>query len=247
MLHDYFYNESIKKIVAVFGTLFNNIKVMNVNTNDASIVRVPLAYGPKQKFLARIDENQNLQEESKVAIRLPRMSFEITSLTYDDLSKASRMNKIYQARDETSSKYKLGSFVPYRMTLQLNVMTKTQNEGLQIIEQIFPYFQPEYTVTINNFSDFEQKADVPFVLTGVNLQDSYESDFVSRRAIIYSLDFETRLRFYGPTIEASVIKEVIVTTFNDRNLTEKLEVQTTTATGTPDSYTVTETIELGFE
>lgn len=147
-----------------------------------------------------------------------------------------------------SNNFKLGSYAPYRIGLQLNIMSKTQNDGLQVLEQILPYFQPEYTVTINSFSEFQDKADVPFVLTGVTSQDDYESDFLSRRAIIYTLDFETRVRFYGPSAEnAKVIKEVIVDYHSEPMPDGKFQVQTVTATGTSDNFAITETIDVDFD
>lgn len=234
MFSGHFYHATIRKTVAVFGTLFNNISVVRKDASGkvVNIVRVPLAYGPKQKFLARLDEQPNL-DDSKVAIKLPRMSFEIVTLTYDSSTKINRNNTLTFPSTSPDTKTSIRTFAPYRMGIQLSIMAKNQDDALQVLEQILPNFQPEYSVTIKDLDSLNLKSDVPFVLTGVQMNEDYEGDFVQRRAIIYTLDFETRLRFYGQTSSKAVINNVMVDFRNPETLAglERVEVEQTTPTG----------------
>ena len=244
MFSGHFYHEHIKRAVAVFGTLFNNMSVVKKDGsgNIISTIKVPLAYGPKQKFLARI-QDQKFLNDPKLAIRLPRMSFEIVSMTYDTNTKMQKGIKRTLPSSDPTLRQTILNPVGYRMGLQLNVMTKNQDEALQILEQILPFFQPEYSVTVkevnNNF-----KSDMPFVLQSVTMTDDYEGDFLSRRAIIYTLEFETRVRFYGPLANQGIIRTVEATvadienTVNDEPYqTQKVYISPTTATET-DDYTI---------
>ena len=206
MFGTYFYHEHIKRAVAVFGTLFNSLKVVKKDTNGKvlSTIKVPLAYGPRQKFLARITDEKYLNDP-KLAIRLPRMSFELTSITYDTSTKLQKgMTRTLPGTPLTKSTvlYPVG----YRLGIQLNVLAKNQDDALQILEQILPFFQPDYTVTVKEVNS-TWKMDMPFVLESVNMSDDYEGDFSTRRAIIYTLDFETRVRFYGPISDRSIIRQ----------------------------------------
>lgn len=250
MFQGHFYHATIRKIVSVFGTLFNNISVVRKDATGkaVNITRVPLAYGPKQKFLARLDEQPNL-DSTKVAIKLPRMSFEITSLTYDATIKTNRNNTIAftDPNGSTTSKEVVRNYAPYRMALQLSIMAKNQDDALQIMEQILPHFQPEYTVTIKELGSLNLTTDVPFVLTGVTMQDDYEGDFTQRRAIIYTLDFETRLRFYGPVnTKGGIIKDITINAIPDgENGKEKISVTIDPISAGPkDPYTVVTAINF---
>ncbi len=212
MLNNHFYHASIRRTIAAFGSIFNNIKVIRKDSDGEvkQITRVPLAYGPRQKFLARLEEQSNLND-TKVAIKLPRMSFEITSLAYDSTSKLNKMNKISKPIvGDPDNKSLVYTCAPYKMGIQLSIIAKNQDDALQVIEQIMPYFQPDYTITINEVPELEIKGDVPIVLTGVTLSDDYTGDFMTRRAIVYSLDFDLKVRFYGPVTTQSIIKTVDV-------------------------------------
>jgi len=237
MLSGHFYHATIRKVVSVFGTLFNNISVVRKDGTGkvVNITRVPLAYGPKQKFLARLDEQPDL-DSTKVAIKLPRMSFEIISMTYDSSIKTNRNNMLEVASVAGNKRTAVRNYAPYRIGFQLSIIAKNQDDALQCMEQILPYFQPEYTVTIKDLDDLEVKTDLPFVLTGIQMTDDYEGDFIARRAIIYTLDFETRVRFYGPVSYRTVIKDVLVN-LNDTDIVpattgyEKIEITQETPTG----------------
>lgn len=244
MFGDPFYHKSIRSMVAVFGTIFNDIKVVKRDSSNKvlSTARVPLAYGPRQKFLSRIESRPSL-DDPNIGIKLPRMSFEITTLTYDTNTKLSKntVQKVQSSTTNMRDKY-IGP-VPYRMGFQLNIITKNQDEALQILEQILPFFQPEYSVTINE-TESNFKHDVPITLTSVGLSDDYEGDFTSRRAIIYTLDFETRVRFYGPKSSSGFIRTVI-SDFVDQDTNALIEKITTTTdpanAGPNDSFTAVNT------
>lgn len=247
MFSGHYYHATTRKVVSVFGTLFNNISVVRKDATGkvVNIVRVPLAYGPKQKFLARLDEQPNL-DAAKVAIKLPRMSFEIFSLTYDSSTKTNR-NNILTAPDSTNGSKQLAvrNYAPYRMGIQLSIMAKNQDDALQILEQILPNFQPEYTVTIKDLEEMNVTTDMPFVLTGVTMNEDYEGDFVQRRAIIYTLDFETRLRFYGPVSKRALIKTASVAINGNGSGTEQISVQVDPLTASAtDTYDVITSVEF---
>ena len=202
----HFYHATIKRVVSVFGTIFNNI-VVGRHSGDkiSNISRVPISYGPRQKFLARI--NQNL-EEQRVAIKLPRMSFEITSIEYDTSTKLNRLNKTITTGDSPGNRNSMFQSVPYTLGMQLNIMAKNQEDALQILEQILPTFSPEYTVAIKDIEGVGSKTDVPFILNSVSFTDDYEADMITRRTIIYTLDFTIRVRFAPDVSKVSIIKRV---------------------------------------
>ena len=208
----HFYNQTLKKSVAVFGTIFNNLKIVRPGTSET---RVPLAYGPRSKFLARIQQDSNL-EDQKLAIKLPRMSFEITSIDRDSASALNKSNvKLFDIANTELSKGVLRQSVPYTLGMQLNILAKTQDEALQIFEQILPTFVPEYTVAIKDMDGVGNSVDVPIVLTGTTIQDDFEGDFTTRRTIVYTLDFEMKIRFTGRVTSKPVIRVVTADLFNN--------------------------------
>jgi hypothetical protein len=239
MFGSHFYNATLRRIVSVFGTLFNNISIVtkDKNGNVVRVVKVPLSYGPKQKFLARIDEQPDPDTGTKVAIKLPRMSFEIVSLTYDVTTKIGSFTQFTAADSSDSSvRRQVRSGAPYRVGIQLSIMAKNQDDALQVMEQILPFFQPEYTVSIKDVDGIDTSNDVPIVLNSVSMSDDYEGDFMSRRAIIYTLDFELRVRFYGQISRRKVIKQTLVN-YNVDSPTLTAEQYTATVTPTDASPT----------
>jgi hypothetical protein len=161
---------------------------------------------------------------SKVAIKLPRMSFEITGLTIDDSVKVSRVNT-YQIPLADGGTGIVRAGVPYHVSMQLNIMAKNQGDALQILEQIIPYFVPDYTVSVKDLDGTQQKTDLPIVLQNVSLQDDYEGDAMSRRTIIYTLDFDLRVKFYGAvnTTGAGIIRTTNVTFIDTVDGNKRLE------------------------
>ena len=210
MFGTYFYNESLRRMTIAFGQIFNNVQIKRKDSAGSVVqsIRVPLAYGPKEKFLVRLDQQPSL-ENREFAITLPRMGFEISGINYDASRKLTRVQKFKQVK--TSAEGKIMDFnympVPYNISYNLYCFTATAEGGLQIVEQILPYFQPDYTVTINVVPEMGIKRDVPIVLNNINYEDSYSGDFESRRAVIYTLNFTAKTYLYGPASTQKVIRE----------------------------------------
>ena len=248
MFGSHFYNATLRKAVAVFGTLFNDITVVRKDGSGGilSQIRVPLAYGPKQKFLSRID--QDTMSDASVAIKLPRLSFEITSLDVDATKKIKKRDKITNPIADSSTKKEIiQTHVPYNIGMQLSIMAKNQDDGLQVLEQILPYFQPEYTVSIKPITGWnDYKQDVPIILTGTNIDDQYDGDYMSRRVLVYSLDFTMKMTFYSGTSDSKVIKTINIDFNNDVGGSEILENMDITINPAnadeDDNYTVNVTI-----
>ena len=245
MFGGHFYHATMRKSVAVFGTLFNNLNVVRKDGSGGilSQLKVPLAYGPKQKFLARLDQSTGF--DASVAIKLPRMAFEITGLELDNTQKGIKLNKIIENHGSDITKRKtIKNYTSYNIGMSLYIMTKNQDDGLQIVEQILPYFQPEYTVSITPVDNFIHKQDVPVILDSVTIDDSYEGDFTERRVLIYQLDFTMKMKFYGPTADVGLIREVNIDfeKFGTTNIMEEMDF-TVGNTDTADNFTVTTTID----
>ena len=197
--------------MAVFGSIFNNIKIVR---NGGTEVRVPIAYGPRKKFLARIESDRVTATGETIALKMPRMSFEITEISYDTASKLNRFNKRYFPIVGEAGKYNTTmQSVPYNIGMQLNIFATNQDDALQVFEQILPLFAPEYTIAIKNLEGPNTSTDVPIVLNGTSFSDEYEGGLqdATRRTIIYTLDFTLKVRFTGAIREQSVIR--IVDTF----------------------------------
>ena len=245
MFGQYFYHSHIRKTVSVFGTIFNNISVQRKDGagNAINTVKVPLAYGPKQKFLTRLFEEPDLNAP-EVALRLPRMSFELTALTYDTTVKLNKMNML--AKPNIHGQSAIRNPVPYIMDFQLSVYAKNQDDALQIVEQIIPYFNPEYVVTIKEIPSLNITRDIPIVLQSVSYSDDYEGDFSSRRVLIYTLDFTMKTFFYGPiTQNQGVIKDAIVNTkdFDNGGMIQRVETVVNPLGAQADgNFTIDETI-----
>ena len=212
MIGKNYYNEGIRKLTIAFGQLFNNIIIENTSSTGAVTkrIRVPLAYAPKEKFLVRLEQQANLQKDREVAITLPRLGFEITGLSYDSSRKLNKMNKTIRVKSNEEGKKQNFNYtpVPYNINFSLYSFTATAENGLQIIEQILPFFQPEYTVTMNVVPELSIKRDIPIILNSVNYEDTYSGDFTTRRAVVYTLQFTAKTYLYGPMSNQGVIKTV---------------------------------------
>jgi len=211
MFTGYFYHERIRKSVAIFGRIFNNLYVVRKDSSGGVLnqLKVPLAYAPKSKYLERIRENPSLQNDTRVALKLPRMSFEITDISYDltrQLTKVSNFNTVGTTREQRQKFY---SPVPYNIGFSLNIFAKNQDDALQIVEQILPTFNPQYTLSIFPFKDLYPTfvEDVPIVITGVTFSDDYEGPLEQRRTIVYTLTFEMKVQFYGDIENKNIIRK----------------------------------------
>jgi len=207
MFKQTFYHGHMRKYVILFGTLFNNIYINR--EKDGTIydtIKVPISYGPKDKMLARVEGDPELKKP--FAIVLPRMSFELNSITYDPLRKLSTVKKntvLQNSADSNQLKYVYNP-VPYNLNFTLYIAVKNAEDGTRILEQILPYFTPEWTATINLIPELDIKHDIPTVLLDVNSEDSYEGDYITRRAIIWTLDFTMKGYIYGPVKKSEQIK-----------------------------------------
>ena len=215
MFGQYFYHKKIRKCVAIFGRMFNDIYVIRHNAAGevVSQLKVPLSYAPKRKYLDRIRENTDLYEDQKLAIKLPRLSFEITNFTYDTTRQLTKMSTFNTQGETDASRQKFFPPVPYTINFQLNAYAKSQDDALQIVEQILPYFNPQYTVTINPFADEypDFKEDIPIIIQGVSFSDDFEGSVEQRRTIVYALDFEMKVSFHGPIQNTGIITKADAT------------------------------------
>ena len=211
MFGTYFYHQTSRKMVVAFGSLFNNIEVRRTDSSDAvtEVVKIPLSYGPKDKMLVRISQDPSLNP--KVALTVPRMGFELTSMTYDGVRKLNTMGR--NVKKGTTGLKKQFNPVPYNWDFSLYVFVKNAEDGTQILEQILPFFTPDFTVTMTLVSGMTVKMDVPLVLNSVTSEDSYEGDFATRRSIIWTLSFMMKGFLYpSVTDNAKVITSSVVDT-----------------------------------
>jgi len=211
-MFEYFYNEILRSVIIGFGSLFNGIEIQHKNSADdvVSIIKVPLAYGPTQKFLARMQQEEDLNRP--VQITLPRMSFEFIGLQYDPGRKSTQTQTIINQTPDGANLKRNYMPVPYNMRFQLSIMTKLNDDMLQIIEQILPYFQPAYNLSINFLGNLKEKRDIPIQLDGISMEDDYEGNFDTRRALIYTLDFTAKVYLFGPVsdITGDIIRKVSI-------------------------------------
>lgn len=208
MLGTYFYHQIIRKTVIAFGTLFNNIELRR----DNEVMKVPLAYGPTDKFLARLEQNAD-PTNKRVQITLPRISFEMGAVEYDSSRKVAPTNKINIPTGGDTGHKQAFMPVPYNLSFTLSVIAKTQDDSLQILEQILPFFQPHFNLTLKLVESIEEIRDIPITLNSINYEDIYEGNFATRRAIVYTLQFTVKSYLYGPVLDAQPIKQSIVDTY----------------------------------
>ena len=211
-MFEHFYNEIFRSVIIAFGSLFNGIEIHKKDANDDtySVIKVPLAYGPTQKFLARLEQQEDLNKP--VQMTLPRMSFEFTDLTYDPGRKATQTQAFHPVTENGTKTKKVYMPVPYNMGFELSIMTKLNDDMLQITEQILPYFQPSYTLPIKLLGGLKEVVNVPVQLENVSMTDDYEGNFDTRRVLVYTLRFTAKTFLYGPITDVStdVIKKVQV-------------------------------------
>ncbi len=253
MFGNYFYNESMRRMTIGFGQIFNNIQIKRKNDAGKVIqtIRVPLAYGPKEKFLVRLDQQSSL-DNREFAITLPRMGFEISSIAYDPTRKLTRIQKFKQVKSGKEGKVLDFNYtpVPYNISYNLFSFTASAEAGLQIIEQILPFFQPDFTVTINAIPTLNIKRDIPIILNSVNYEDTYSGDFTTRRAVIYTLNFTAKTYLFGPSTSQKVIKTVQTDQYSDTDTVNKaresriIVVPDPTTADADDDFGFTTTIDF---
>ncbi len=206
MFGNQFYNETTRRYVAVFGTLFNTIKIVRKNNAGSTIqtMTVPINYGPMQKFLARLEQDPSLTAPQ---ITLPRMTFEMTSISYDPSRNLTPMNTYSKNITNNDASFNTSyTPAPYNITFQLNIMTKFQEDGTKIIEQILPFFKPDFTPSVKLLDNIDEYFDIPIVLDNISMEDTYEGSFEQRRALIWTLTFTMRAYYFGPNTQKKIIK-----------------------------------------
>jgi hypothetical protein len=237
-----FYHGTLRKYVVVFGNMFNGIYVQRFNQNDERIqtLKVPIAYGPKEKFLVRLAQDPNLDQD--VAVSLPRIGFEMVGVNYASERKlpSTQKNVKLSTTDNTNltTQYRP---VPYNIQFQMSIFVKNADDGTQILEQILPYFQPEWTNNINLIPSMSLTYDVPCILNDVSVEDTYEGDFSTRRALIWNLNFTMKGYIFGPTSTSGIIKRSLINYIpnsptGDKKLTSTI-TPGLTSSGTPTSNT----------
>ena len=244
MLGTYYYHQIIRKTIIAFGTLFNDIHIRHKDSEDGvfSELRVPLAYGPTQKFLARLEQQADLNKP--VQITLPRMSFEMTSIQYDAARKTT-VTQTFKASDGQNLK-KVYLPVPYNIGIQLNILTKLNDDALQIVEQVLPYFQPSFNLTVDLVDSIGEKRDIPIILDSISFQDDYEGDFSTRRALIYTLQFTAKSYLFGPIADTTdgLIRKVQVDMYSSTDVNSaKREMRYTVV---PDPINANPDDDFGF-
>lgn len=200
-----YYNQSIKKLVVVFGNLFNEIYIQKTKENDQiDKIRVPLTYSPKEKFYRRIKEATSISDTTKNQLTLPRMSFAIQNVQYDPSRKLNKNNS-RTVQDTNGNRYSVSQVVPYIFTFELATFTKNIDDNLQIMEQILPYFAPELVVKIK-FNSVYENVDVPFTLDRIVSTEDYEGTLEDRRIVISNYTFSVKSYIYGPINDPTVVE-----------------------------------------
>jgi len=206
-----YYHGTIRKTIVAFGRLFSDIKIAREDNNGSVVqtLAVPLAYAPKEKWLLRIEQDPNLTNNTYIS--LPRLSFEITGYTYDSSRKTNKMQMINCTDESTASnpiRKSVLSPTPYNININLYVLTKTQEDAMQIIEQILPTFNPEYSLAINALPSVEITQRIPIILNSVTVEDNYDGQFTERRFVVHTLSFTIKTNMYGPVQDQSLITTV---------------------------------------
>ena len=220
MLSIPYYHSLLKKYVIIFGSLFNNIRIEKLDSggNVIHTLKVPIAYGPREKFLARVEANPTGTEKNSVT--LPRMGFEITNIAYANERKLQTIQTVKTNNNinGTNVYKKAYTPVPYDINFALYVMVKQTDDGTRIVEQILPYFTPEWTISAKLLSDFDQYTDIPIIIGPIQIDDVYEGTFIDRRSLTYTINFTMKAYLYGPISQQKIIK------FTDVNLINPVSI-----------------------
>lgn len=247
MLDQRFYWGTIRKAIIAFGNMFNNIVVERKDSagNIVQLLRVPLSYAPKQKFLARIQQRPDADIQNTQVV-LPRMSFEMVQLDYDPNRKVSPLQQSRSVDSATTASTQYAP-TPYNLMVYLYIYSRNQDDALQIIEQILPYFNPDYNLTLKAIPELDIKNDLPIILDTIGFEDDYEGDLATRRSIIWTLSFTMKLNFYGPISKQGIIRRVVANSYNDVELNtqqQKVTVSTNPQSALPsDDYNFVENFE----
>jgi hypothetical protein len=244
--HPHFYHGTVRNSIVVFGKMFSDLYIKRDNKDGTpnQFVKVPITYGPKEKWLVRSEEDPELNRP--VEIVLPRLSFEITDFSYDTQRKLHSLNRLV-VEDPTDGTKRKEQFapVPYNLTIQLYLISKTQEDALQVVEQILPFFTPHYNLTVNLDPEMGYSFDVPTVLNSVSLTDDYEGAFETKRTVVYTLTFTMKTQMFGPVATSNVIKTV--NSNINQTTTDKMDVTTTKTLATYTASVSPDTTPIGTD
>jgi len=216
--HGFYYHGIIRKYVIMFGNMFNDLRLTRYDSSGVieQIMEIPISYGPKERFLIRLREDPSLNK--KVAVQLPRLSFELLSVSYDStrtFNKSFRNSSIGTTNNELKTQF---TAVPYNFEFALYGMFANNEDAVQVLEQILPFFRPEWTHSLKLIPEMGEYYDIPTVLTSVDMQDTYDSDFTSRRSIIYTWNFTVKGYLFGPISNRGIIKRTQIDFSTDTNV-----------------------------
>lgn len=202
-----FYHQTLRNYIIMFGNLFNDITVNRYDSSNKlnTSIRVPINYGPRDKALARVDQNPDLIPEYGVI--LPRLSFEMIAMNYAPTRKLNTIGRRGKKSTDNSRLSFQYNPVPYDINMTLSIMVKNADDGAQILEQILPYFTPEWTTSMKLIPEMDFITDIPVVLQAVSTEDTYEGSFETRRALIHTLDFIVKGYFFGPVKTSEIIRK----------------------------------------
>lgn len=219
-MFEYFYNQTLRKLTLAFGGLFDEIYVSK-DTSDGKIerTRVPLTYSGKEKFIRRINEASSISSNVKIETLLPKMAFEMTTLQYDPTRKINKINKKFKSSLVNGETYTQQAYseVPYNVQFSLYCFTRTVDDNLQIMEQILPYFSPEFIVTLK-MNEVDTNVDVPIILNTTNMTEQYEGDMTTRRSVVSSFSFTAKAHIFSRISDFGIIKEIDVNILEDNTL-----------------------------
>ena len=220
-----FYHSTIRKAVVAFGNLFNGMYIDRQDGNGIIVqtIKVPFSYSPRQKFLARIETITDADTKKDIQVILPRMAFDMLSINYDPQRRVSYLQQSRTLEQSGSVANRQYAASPYNVNMGLYFYVKNQDDGLQILEQILPYFNPDFNLSVNAVPELGIKNDLAVILDSISYEDLYEGDFQTRRSIIWTLNFTLKLNFYGPISKQGIIKRVEVDYFRDRALSQKIQ------------------------
>ena len=214
MFGQFHYHSAIRKYIIMFGNMFNDIDVVRFNKAGESVpqLRVPIAYGPKEKFLIKLRTDPDGRRE--IAMVLPRLSFELTSMNYAPERVLNRTHKQLGIGGGNNSLRQTFTPAPYDLDMTLYAMFANQEDAVQVVEQILPYFRPEWTNSVKIVPELDTYVDIPTIYTGMTIEDTYDGDFDTRRAIIYTFTFKIKGYLFGPVTNKGIIRRTLVNTFN---------------------------------
>lgn len=238
MFGTHFYHKLTRKYVVLFGTMFNNITLVKTNQDSGAEIermKIPITYAPKEKYISRLRSDPDLQRQ--IQIRLPRLSFELTGMAYDATRKQNSLLKVAKSNSSSTGKSSY-MHVPYDLTFELNLYARNIDDGTQIVEQILPYFTPDYTVTINPVNSLGVLKDIPITLDSVQYNIEHEGNFDAIRFITWTLIFTMKVDFFGPVSNPKIIRKVIANIFNDPSLQAGYITRINMASGNSGKYYV---------